>query len=296
MYRISVIVCTANPTESLKKSLYSLLRCDPTFFELIVIDQSPEGVESLFLEDPELKDRVNWIKHGDRGLSKARNLGISESNGDIIAFTDDDAYVDTNWIGAIQETFSHPSYQVGIAGGKVIPVYEEKNPDWYLPKNWEFILPAYDQGDALEPYRFGLPPGVNYAISRELFEEIGGFDESVGVITGRKVQIYGEDSDFTLRALEKGYHVLYNPRSIVFHPVPLSRQTKAFVRNRLKITGITREYLKLKRNPSPLVTRVLAALKEELSVKKRKDLKYHWWVLKGRLVFHYRELMGDPIK
>lgn len=294
---ISVIICTARPNQQLVQALHSIKKCKTQPYEIVVIDQSDETDKDAIRIKKDFQGEVSWFKQKAKGLSIARNYAIRVTNGSILAFTDDDAYVHEDWIDSIIESFTNSLFNTGIAGGKIIPVYTERNPQWLIPKKWEFVLPSYDQGPVLERYRYGLPPGVNYSVKRSLFDELGGFDEKIGVISGRKTQIYGEDSDFTTRATNAGYHIVYNPRCVVYHPVPLSRQSKKFLRKRLFITGLTKEYLKRKHSSQGLLKRFFIALKENLVFRKGfAEFEYNFCVLSGRIKFLFHELAKIDIK
>ncbi len=294
---VSVIICTARPNQALIQALNSVHKCSTQPHEIIVIDQSDEGTNEAEIIRNDFQQTVKWFKHRDKGLSKARNFAINVSSGSILAFTDDDAYVDEGWIDAIIESFNSPDFNTGIAGGKILPIYHERDPKWKTPKKWEFVLPAYEQGEILERYRYGLPPGVNYSVKRTLFDELGGFDENIGVISGRKTQIYGEDSDFTIRATNAGYHIVYNPRSIVYHPVPLSRQSKKFLKKRLFVTGLTKEYLRKKHSNFSVKKRFINAMKENLVIRNGvSEFEYNWCILSGRIKFLFHDLMQAEIK
>lgn len=236
---VSVVICTCNRYESILETLHSILRNFVKPAEVLVVDQSDDPTRMNTIMASIESELVRYIHLGVKGQSIARNVGIEKSTGEIVAFTDDDAYVREDWIGSTLRTFEDKRFNTGIAGGVIIPVYHERNPDWTIPPQWEFVLPAYSQDGPMALYKSGYPPGVNYAIRRELVQTVGYFDEKMGLISGRKSQIFGDDTDYTVRTIKAGYKVVFNPESVVYHPVPLSRQTQEFLNRRLFSKGLT---------------------------------------------------------
>lgn len=239
MINISVVISTCNRYESILSTLHSVLNNTVKPLEVLVIDQSDDRERMTSIIDSVSNKMVRCMFLDHKGASIGRNAGLRQSSGEIIAFTDDDAYVREDWLERTLQTFAEDRYRTGIAGGEIIPVYEETNPNWTIPKQWEYVLPAYSQEGPIAPFSRGYPPGVNYAIRRELVQTVGYFDEKLGPMWGRKNQLFGEDTNYTLRALRAGYEVVYNPESVVYHPVPLSRQTQDFLNSRLFAKGLT---------------------------------------------------------
>jgi GT2 family glycosyltransferase len=229
--------------------------------ELIVVDQSDDvaATRAVLSELEPAALSIDLIHDEGKGVARSRNLGWRHATGEIIGYTDDDAFVDPGWCDAVREAFRLTGFRTGVAGGRILADYEARNPSFEIPPEWAFILPVYDAGPDILPYPAGdLPPTVNYAIRRDLLEEIGGFDENIGLIPGRRVQIYGADSQVTLRVQDHGYDIVYHPAMLVHHPVPLSRQNQQFFNRRLFSEGASEVYLKLKREGR--TPRVLARL------------------------------------
>lgn len=298
MKTVCVTICTIKPTKEMEKAIKSIMACHRLPDEFIIVDQSDLNPKEVIELSDEIWDKINWIKQDVKGVSKGKNLAIKTFKSDILALTDDDAYVNEDWIDAIIETFSNEHYKTGIVGGKIIPVYDEINPDFEMPEQFRFILPAYDQGDILGKYNGAdLPPGANYAVSRRAIEKVGLFDENIGPTTGRNLQIYGEEGDFTVRVRNSGFDVVYNPKSIVYHPVTLQRQNHKWLKERLAITGTTREYARKKNTKKSFKERLKDAVNESLFTGKGiqkyyKIDKFNYWIFRGRLLFLLREMFG----
>ncbi len=157
--------------------------------------------------------------------SKTANLGIEKSKGKIVAFVDDDAIPEKNWIKEIKDTFE--KHRVNIVGGRVLlKSPEEKLPSWIseeLKKN----LGKLDLGDEFRKMkRNEFPVLMNFAIRKEVFEKIGKFPEKLGY---QKDKFFGgEETAFTILARKKGYQIYYNPDMIVYHQITPERLKRKY--------------------------------------------------------------------
>lgn len=251
--KISVVIPTFNRPHTISKAVEKIIANTVQPDEIIIIDQTPDNSTFEALLALIETGKVIYIKEAFPSLSKARNIGWKKAIGDVIAFTDDDAMADSRWIENIKKSFERKDLNIGVLGGQVIPFYEEKNPDWTIPKRWEYLLPVYNQGNSLESFKKGaFPAGVNYSIYRSLLEKFNGFDEAIGPQAGRKIQIPCEDAELALRLDKSIFNLIYNPSCIVYHPVPLSRQNPEFINNRVLEDGACCAYFEIKTNPSTM--------------------------------------------
>src|SRR5699024_2962213 len=98
--RISVAVCTRDRTSDLASCLEALTRLDPPPFEIVVVDNAPSSDATFQLVRERFPD-VYYVCEPRPGLDHARNRAVDETEGEIIAFTDDDAVVDRDWLQAL---------------------------------------------------------------------------------------------------------------------------------------------------------------------------------------------------
>lgn len=264
---VSVIICTANRPALLSKQLESILSSDVWPKEIIIVDQGNAELTAEILDG--LKARYAPIEHildHGRGASRARNIGWRAASAEIIAFTDDDACVSDRWLQVgFQHMLAHTD--TGILGGPIIAVPEGGTLQIDIPIEFRYILPEYTQSGSIGPFLGGArPPAVNYWTRKSLLLRTGGFNEKLGPVNARKIQIYGEDSDLTQRIDTLGLKIMYHPDLMVYHPVPLIRQTEDFLKKRILTEGITSAVLwRTKENsgrffPFLKATRVLAGL------------------------------------
>jgi len=300
---VSVVICTCNRYESILETLESILKNTIKPLEILIIDQSDDQTRMVRIITSIDNNLIHYIHMDQKGQSIARNLGMRKSLGDIISFTDDDAYVHEDWIEQTMNTFACTEFNTGIAGGKIIPVYAQRNPNWTMPAQWEFVLPAYSQEGPMAVYSKGFPPGVNYSIKRELMQSVGFFDEKLGLISGRRNQLFGDDTNYTIRALQSGYQVVFNPKSVVYHPVPLSRQTQDFLNKRLFSKGLTDIVVQLRsKNPGKLsllrsyARHLLKFGRLFLTGKMDRQIKEgQKWLLKGQITMLRTHLLHSDV-
>jgi glucosyl-dolichyl phosphate glucuronosyltransferase len=232
---ITVLVCTFNRCGSLKKALDSVLSQvlpESVTWEVLVVDnnstdQTREVVENYCRRYPE---RVRYIFEPNQGLSRARNAGIHEAQGDIIAFTDDDVIAEASWLQNLTGSLHDPKW--AGAGGRIVPPQEFDPPEWLTVGGTRdllgALLPLFDLGDrACEMKR--PPYGANMAFRKTVFEKYGLFRADLGRCGYRFLM--GEDIEFGNRLMSGGECLRYEPLAVVEHPVPEERLSKKHFRN-----------------------------------------------------------------
>jgi GT2 family glycosyltransferase len=240
---VSVIICTRNRPEALKNCLVSLRSLLQHPNEIIVVDNDPPSgaTPRVTAEFPE----VRYAPEARAGLSAARNTGIRNATGEIIAFTDDDVTVHPNWIRAILEVFDGSN--VMAITGAVLPAELATDAQFAFQSEalgGELGFEGYEALDFDEDFvrntmNLGVPvwrmgAGANMAFRREAFERVGMFDERLGAGTSG----CSEDSEMWYRLLAEGYRCRYDPRVVVshFHRADwqsLSHQTYSYMRGHI---------------------------------------------------------------
>jgi GT2 family glycosyltransferase len=206
---VSVVVCTRDRPDELRLCLESLgaLRAPPR--EIIVIDNSPA--------DPRTRDvcadfPVAHVPEHVPGTARARNRGILEASGRLVAFTDDDCVVDPGWLDDLAGAFTDPL--VMAVAGYVGPL-ELKTPAQYLfHQHGGFgraFQPMVLSGPETKACGFG---DGNVVFRRDVFEEIGLFSEHLGPGTPARS---GQDLDLYGRIFAAGYRVAFDPARVVWH-------------------------------------------------------------------------------
>lgn len=127
MIKISAIICTHNNPILLKKAIKSLINqsLNKDKYEILVINNKSEDRADRTVQA--YADRYSKVRYANEkklGLSYARNKGVREARGDYIAFMDDDAEADIDWLSSIVRCFEQTNPRPDIIGGKVFLKHE----------------------------------------------------------------------------------------------------------------------------------------------------------------------------
>lgn len=220
---ISVVVCTYDRPLLLADALRSLQQLDYEDYEVIVVDNHPaSGLVAPLLR--ELGDqRIRFVEQPERGLSRARNLGLLEAKHEIVAFTDDDVVVDRYWLQGIADGFAiRPSVACvtgSVPSGEIVSEsqhYFDRRVGWAQGVGAEvFSMKRARPREPLFPFQVGrFGTGANFAVRREVASALGGFDEGFGVGSPTSG---GEDIDMFVRVLLAGLDLAHEPAAIVWH-------------------------------------------------------------------------------
>src|SRR3990172_9024422 len=129
---ISVVLCTFNRDRMFEETLHSFLDCrtDGIEHELLIVDNnSTDKTREIAARFAPRIPRIRYLLEPQQGLSHARNRGIRESRGEIVAFVDDDVYFSPCWLEALASFFQRRP-DVSCIGGKVVPHCEAARPSW----------------------------------------------------------------------------------------------------------------------------------------------------------------------
>ncbi|MBE9223967.1 glycosyltransferase family 2 protein [Phormidium sp. LEGE 05292] len=239
MSKISAIICTHNREKYLGAAIDSLLAQDFPDYEIIVVDNaSSDRTREIVQARPSVK----YVYEQITGLSVARNTGAKSATSQILAYLDDDAVANPNWLSVLYAAYQS-NEKLAIAGGKVTLIW----PEGILPPTWlsddlAGNLGAYNLGDKIVYIdRPGLTPrGLNYSIRRKFLEEIGGFDVNLGRV-GKKL-LSNEELLMTEQALNRGWQVAYIPEALVQHNVSPERVNRQWFLSRGWWQGISEYY------------------------------------------------------
>jgi glycosyltransferase involved in cell wall biosynthesis len=172
-----------------------------------------------------------------RGLSGARNTGIELALGNIVAFLDDDAVAERNWLKTMLAWYSNP--QVMGVGGAIKPYWITAEPSWFPSEfNWVVGCTYTGMPEKAAPIRNLI--GCNMSFRSEVFEKVGGFRSDLGRIG--KYPAGCEETELCIRAAqhwpEKQF--IYEPDAKVAHLVPGARSKFAYYRSRCYAEGLSK--------------------------------------------------------
>jgi glucosyl-dolichyl phosphate glucuronosyltransferase len=213
---ISVVVCTYNRSSCLNSCLQSLAEqsVDKDSFEVLVVDNNSSDntrqVASVYVNK---YSYFRMLFEPCQGLSHARNRGWMEAHGQYVAYIDDDAIANPDWISSIVDFIErHPDS--GIFGGPYAAYYLIPKPNWFPPEYGSLQL-----GDKERRVKLGSEwiSGSNMVIRKDLFYQHGGFDVRLGMTGGKAA--YGEEVNLFISMHGKGIQIFYVPSIRVKHLV-----------------------------------------------------------------------------
>lgn len=215
---VSVVVCTRERPDQLKRCLDSFQNLSRSPQDILVVDNAPrsDSTRRVVSRFPDIR----YIREPKAGLDVARNCGIHHTSGSIIAFTDDDATVHPDWIARIREGFKDPD--IMAVTGLVLPAELETEAQFLFETYWGFgrgYLPKVFSSRSFEIARSrGVPvweigAGANMAFRREIFDEVALFDERLDVGAAG----CSGDSEMWYRILARGWKCLYQPTAVAYH-------------------------------------------------------------------------------
>jgi len=175
------------------------------------------------------KVEVKVILNGENmGLSESRNRGIEKANGDIIAFFDDDAVADENWLRELLKVYKERD--AIAAGEKLLPKWITKKPK-FLPEEYYWLVGATHKGFPEKVTEVRNTFGSNLSFKADVLKALGGFRSEMGV--KGKALLQGEETELCERMREKfGRGVVYNPKAVVYHKVFPERLRMRFLLRR----------------------------------------------------------------
>ena len=243
--KFSVIIATYNRADELPRTLESLKQLEShDAWEVIIVDNnSSDNTREVVLERVDsFPVPLRYIMEKEQGRSAALNAGIRTAKGEILAITDDDVRVDSQWLLNAERALTR--LNCDYLGGKALPIWGGELPEW-LPnrggKHWG-VIALLDYGP--EPLEFGeqqVPLGVNTVFKRECFERAGLWDNSIGRKAGT---LLGQEvREWSQRARAAGLRGYYSPDLIVHHVIPGDRLTKKYFRKWFYWHGISRAIL-----------------------------------------------------
>jgi glycosyltransferase involved in cell wall biosynthesis len=219
---VSVIVPTFNRPDLVPDCIKSLLSLDYPHYEVILVDNAPRtNANAECIQNTDVP-QLRYTREDRPGVSWARNRGIREARGEIIAFTDDDVRVDRYWLAELVKNFSLGDDIGCVTGLTVLAELETEAQYWfeefggYSWSDWPFRRRVFDRSKRhVHLYRVALcGAGASMAFRADLLRRMGGFDPALG---GRGPARSGQDAAAFFQVIMRGYKVIYEPASLAYH-------------------------------------------------------------------------------
>lgn len=218
---LSIIISTYNNAKSLERTLNSIAKqdADKSVWECIVVNNNSTDDTALRVSEfakNHSEINIRLVDESQQGLSHARNKGIAESKGEILAFIDDDETINEGFVSAYIDLFyNHGAF---AASGAVNVCYDSARPKWMSHYTEKMIGNPINLGNSITTITSSITPaGGNMAFNREVFNLYGGFDTQLGR-KGDKL-FGGEENELFDRLRNLGERVYYTPNAIVYHHI-----------------------------------------------------------------------------
>ncbi|GGX95416.1 glycosyl transferase family 2 [Streptomyces minutiscleroticus] len=239
---VSVVVCvyTEERWEDILAAVASVrAQSRPALETLLVVDHNEALLDRLAREYAGAEGVRVLANAGPRGLSAGRNTGIAAARGEVVAFLDDDAVAERDWLLRFREAYEDP--RVMAVGGRTEPVWASgRRPAWF-PEEFDWVVGC--------TYR-GLPPGRvrvrnvlggNASFRRSAFDAAGGFATGIGRDGGRR-PLGGEETELCIRLTRARPDavLLIDDRAVIHHRVPGARERFGYFRTRAYAEGLSK--------------------------------------------------------
>jgi GT2 family glycosyltransferase len=234
----SVILCayTQARWNDLVAAIDSISRQDTPAGEIIVVIDHNQDLYQMALA--QFTDIHVMENRGPRGLSGARNTGAENAIYPVVAFMDEDATAEPDWLTKILSSYQDD--QVIGVGGAVIPSWLGRRPNWF-PEEFAWVVGCTYKGlpEKVAPVRNML--GCNMSFRRQVFDRAGGFHETLGRL-GDKLLLSCEETEFCIRANRSfpRSQFVHNPQARVNHKVPAQRATWHYFQRRCYAEGFSK--------------------------------------------------------
>lgn len=214
MPSVSVAICTRERPEDLERALRAVEALRPAPLEVIVVDNAP--VTGVTREVVAAAPFARYVCEERRGLDAARNTALREARGELVAFTDDDAVPEPEWLAGLVPNFADPC--VAVATGLTLPLVLETDGQELFEEHCTFVRGfsrrVFD-GQQHNPFAVGaVGAGANMAVRKDLVTALGGFDER---LDGGMPTRSGGDHDLFIRVLLEGFRIVYDPAAVSWH-------------------------------------------------------------------------------
>lgn len=201
---------------------------------VLVVDHNPDLLAQACATLPDVHVVEN---HEPQGSAGAWNSGVAAATGAIVAFTDDDAIPDPDWIEQLLHGYT--SDQIAGVGGTIEPLWEGGRPAWF-PSEFDWVVGCTYRGMPTHDAPIRNLIGCNMSFRRSILEAVGPFRAGIGHVAGKPVG--GDETELSIRIRQQFPHLtlLQRPAARVRHHVPAKRATWHYFRARCALEGYSK--------------------------------------------------------
>lgn len=225
---LSIAICCHNSAKRLPETLQYIQKQQITFpypWEVLIIDNAStdntlEIAEKIWAKNPIVPLRL--ISETELGLTYARNCALRHAQYTILAFIDDDNWINQNWVNRVFEIFTQ-NKTIAACGGPIYPICELPPPDWFSAYQGNYTTwDLYPQAQYIQHPLCGAGLCIKKTIWKNLINK--GFQP---ILTDRKGKSLSSGGDFELgyALLLAGHKLWYDPKLHLQHFIPKERLT-----------------------------------------------------------------------
>ncbi|WP_228447562.1 glycosyltransferase family 2 protein [Streptomyces paludis] len=224
----------------------------PALETLLVVDHHPDLLARLVREYAKeaARGEVRVLPNaGPRGLSAGRNTGIAAARGEIVAFLDDDAVAERDWLRVFDEAYGETGpggrpvddRHVLAVGGRTVPAWASgARPGWF-PEEFDWVVGCTYRGLPGGRVRVRNVLGGNASFRRTVFDTAGGFATGIGR-DGDRLPLGGEETELCIRLTDAvpDAKLLIDDRAVIHHRVPHVRERFRYFCSRTYAEGLSK--------------------------------------------------------
>ena len=240
---ISCVICTYRRPEMLGVAIESMRHqsMSPDIYEVIIVDNNSGDHTETVVENYQARCsfRIVYLLEVKQGLSYSRNAGIEQARGKYVAFLDDDAEADPEWLTVLTNVLE-TDQEICVVGGKILPKWDAIRPTWLtdeLINNFSML----DLGESRKTLAWPEHVLGTSCFRKSVFEEVGKLAPQLGR-TGDML-VGDEDTEIQKRIFALGKQIVYIPEAVVWHHVSPDRLNKRYIYKRAFGTGCSRAVL-----------------------------------------------------
>ncbi len=201
--KVSIIIPVIAINDYIRESVPEILKLDWPYYEILIFPDKEDKKHSW--------PKTQIIASGKVGPAEKRDLALKYATGEILAFLDDDAYPEPDWLKKMIHCFVDDDKVAAVGGPAITPTH-----DGVLQKVSGAVFESYLGGGFARNRYLCIGehrqcddwPTVNLLVRKDVFEQVGGFDNSYWP---------GEDTKLCLDIIEAGYTIKYDPEGVVYH-------------------------------------------------------------------------------